>query len=381
MNSDNNPDQNEQNVLNQLREIAEAVMYAAEGGSVEQVLERIAQVSGALVNARYTALGVPDGRGGLRYFKVAGMSPDEIRHLAHLPVGRGLLGAIMRDREPVRLTNMQDDPRSVGFCTGHPHMTSLLGVPIQVGPQLLGILYMCDRTDGKPFDERDQWLVETMAGYAALAITGAQLTEQQGRVSTLEERERIAMELHDGIIQSLYAIGMHLELMRYGDSPSPDDLGGIISQLNHVIEDVRRYILDLKSANVGTVRDSFRDLLNRLYIPPTLHVDIHAPDQPPPFTPATFESICQIVNEAISNAVRHADATCLTISTQQDQNLFQVTISDDGQGFDTEAIREHSGLGLRNMEQRARLHGGQVTIQSVPGAGTTTTITIPVSAV
>ena len=275
---------------------------------------------------------------------------------------------------------MEDDSRAAGFCAGHPHMTSLLGVPIQVGSQLLGMLYMCDRKDGQPFDERDQWLVETVAGYAALAIAGAQLSEHKSRLSKLEERERIGMELHDGIIQSLYAIGMHLELMRFGRDVPGNELGEIIGQLNQVIEDIRRYILNLKSASAETVYSCLRALLNRLYIPDTLQIEIHAPEEPPPFTPSTFESICQIANEAISNAVRHADATCLVISTQNDQHRFQITISDDGKGFDAKAAREQNGLGLRNMEQRARMHGGHVNIQTALGEGTTLTITIPTAA-
>jgi signal transduction histidine kinase len=379
MNSDKYPENNEQDVLNQLREIAESVMYAAEGGTIEQVLERIAHVSRSLVHARYAALGVPDGRGGLRYFKVSGITQEQIREIPHLPVGRGMLGVIMRDREVVRLEKISDDPRSCGFPPGHPPMESMLGVPIQVGTQLLGILYLCDREDGQPFDERDQWLVETMAGYAALAIAGAQLTEQQGRLSTLEERQRIGMELHDGVIQSLYAVGMHLDLMRYGGNIRSEDLGEIIGQLNQVIEDIRRYILNLRAARVGTINDYFREMLGRLYIPSTLQVEINAPDEPPPFAETTFAGICQIANEAISNAVRHADATCIVISTLYDQQRFQITITDDGKGFDLEAAQGNSGLGLRNMEQRARLYGGHVTIQSEPGQGTTLTITVPVN--
>ncbi len=379
MNSDKAPEKIEQNTLAQLRQIAEAVMYAAEGGTVEQVLERIAHVSRDLVKARYAALGVPDGRGGLRYFKVSGITDEEVQRIPHLPVGRGLLGVIMREREVVRLEKISDDPRSCGFPPGHPPMEAMLGVPIQVGAQLLGMLYLCDRMDGALFDENDQWLVETMAGYAALAIAGAQLTEQQKRLSMLDERERIGMELHDGVIQSLYAIGMHLDLMRFSGKTQSDDLGEIIGNLNQVIEDVRHYILNLKAQRSGTIYECFREMLARLYVPGSLQVEINAPDEPPPFTAATFQGVCQIANEAISNAVRHADATRLVISTQHDRKRFQITIHDNGKGFDAAALRDHNGLGLHNMQQRARLYEGRVDIQSTPGQGTTLTITIPVN--
>jgi signal transduction histidine kinase len=378
MDSDDSPVKSVSDVLSKLKEIASAVMYAAEGSSEEEVLERIAKVCRELVGARYAALGVPDGKGGLRHFKVSGMTDEEIRRVAHLPVGRGLLGAIIRERQILRLVNMADDPRRVGFPEGHPPMKSLLGVPIQVGAQLFGILYLTDREDEQPFDEADEWLVETMAGYAALAIAGAQLSQQQTRLGMLEERERIGMELHDGVIQSLYAVGMQLDLMRGSGTMRPDEMSRIISNLNLVIEDIRRYILDLKLSRARSIHDCFRDILNRLYIPQHMTVEINAPDEPPPFASATFDAICQIANEAISNAVRHSEASRVTITTQQDASRFQITIVDDGIGFDSAAALDHDGLGLHNMAQRARLYGGQVTIDSTPGQGTSLTITIPV---
>jgi signal transduction histidine kinase len=259
-------------------------------------------------------------------------------------------------------------------------MTSLLGVPIQVGQQLFGILYLCDRADGQPFTEQDEWLIETMAGYAALAIAGSQLSEQQSRVALFEERERIGMELHDGIIQSLYAIGMHLDLMRLSGKASLDEMGQTISSLNTVIEDIRRYIMNLQTNDhrQKTIYERLRDTISRLHIPQSLQVEIEAPHDKPLFTPATFEAICQMVNEAVSNAVRHANASEIRILTEQSDNLFRITVADNGKGFNLDELATHTGLGLRNIQQRAALHGGRVDIQTHPGAGTRLSIIIPV---
>jgi len=366
-------------VLNRLREIVSAVMYAAEGNDLEVVLERIAQVTRELANTKYAALGVPDGEGGLLYFKVAGMSPEEVREMEHLPRGEGLLGAIMNERRAIRLNNLQADSRSSGYPDNHPHMSTFLGVPIQVGQQLLGMLYLSDREDGQPFDDDDQMLVETMAGYAALAIAGAKLNDQQSRTRLLEERERIGMELHDGIIQSLYAIGMHLDLIRSDGDIQPNDLQPIINNLNHVIEDIRRYILQLRTKEqVMTVRGCLTSIFKRLHIREDVRVEIDAPDNDPPFTPATFESICLMVNEAVSNAVRHAEATLIQISVSQKEGWFVIDIHDNGRGFNVNEIVNHSGLGLRNMQQRARLYGGQVEIETTLGKGTSLQIRVPI---
>jgi signal transduction histidine kinase len=367
-------------MLDQLKEIVSAVMFAAEGRTLEQVLERIAQVSKDLVNARYAALGVPDGKGGLTYFKVAGMTPEAIARLDHLPLGHGLIGAIMQERKTIRLERMTDDPRSVGFCAHHPKMTSLLGVPIQVGQQLFGVLYICDRLDGQPFTEDDEVLVETMAGYAALAIAGSQLRNQQSRLALLEERQRIAMELHDGVIQSLYAVGMHLELMRLSGGFENEDMVQIIHDLNRTIEDIRRYIMNLNNTDrhQKTVYECFAELVKRLHPPASMKFEIHAPHESPPFNSATFEAVCQMVNEALSNAIRHSAASVITLTTHLNKRRFQVIIADDGHGFDTTQLVNHTGLGLRNMQQRATLHGGEVVIETTPSRGTQLTISIPI---
>ncbi len=381
MQSDTYPEKRDTSViLTQLKEIASAVMYAAEADKLETVLERIAQVSLQLVNAQYGALGVPDGKGGLRFFKVAGLTPNQASHLTHLPRGGGLIGAIMEERKTIRLSKMQSDPRSIGFCAAHPSMTSLLGVPIQIGEQLFGSFYLCDRLDNRPFDVQDEWILETLAGYAAVAIASSQLNEQQSRLALLVDRERIAMELHDGIIQSLYGIGMHLELMRLSGGASETELGNTVGNLNEVIEDIRRFIMDLNGGNQTgkSIRISLLDVLTKLYPPDNIQILLEAPDISPPFSPAVFEAICQMANEAISNAIRHSHATIITVRAEQIKNEFVMSVEDNGHGFDVTQLTHDEGLGLRNLQQRAALLSGNVNVQSDPKKGTRLTITMPV---
>jgi signal transduction histidine kinase len=368
-------------ILSRLKSIASSVMHAAEAETLGEVLERIADASRELVKARYAALGIPDGRGGLQFFEISGMAPELVPQMAHLPKGRGLIGAIMREREPIRLDDMQSDPRSVGFPANHPHMTRFLGVPILVGQQLFGQLYLCDREDGEPFADQDQWLLEMMAGYAALAIAGAQLREQQRRVDLLEERERIAMDLHDGVIQSIYAIGMYVDILRGSPQLKPDDLNPVVDNLNDVIEEIRSYIQDLKQRDQKrSIRNSLQSIIRHLCVPSSMTVEVEATDIPLPFPQPTYDAICQMANEAISNVVRHAQANHLRIAARLDDEIFQLRIADDGKGFNLAAMSSnHRGLGLRNIQQRAQLHGGHLNIDSTPGRGTTITLTIPVT--
>jgi signal transduction histidine kinase len=368
------------NVLGRLKEIAGAVIYAAEGQELRTVLERIAQYSRELAKARYAALGVPDGKGSLRYFETTGMSSEEMALIDHLPVGHGLIGAIMRERKSIRLEHMQADPRSVGFPENHPQMTSFLGVPILVGDQLYGMLYLTDKEDGADFTEEDQLLIETLAGYAALAIATAEIRQQHNRLQLLEERERIGMELHDGIIQSLYGIGMLVDLMRRNNETiDVDQLEPVVESLNDVIDDIRHYITDLRTRGhrKQNVFDALVEIKDRLHPPAAMNFVIDAPHCDPPFNAARFGSICLIANEAISNAIRHAQASKVQVQAEVLEELFRIVVTDDGAGFDLNNGYDKAGLGLRNMFQRARLHNGKVNIDSTLGEGTTVTIEIP----
>lgn len=379
MANNENPTKDLTVILETLKDIAEAVVHASEAGTLKQVFQQIAYVAQQLVHSRYAALGIPSEHGTMKYFEVVGLKQDEIQQIAHPPVGRGLLGVIMHEREILRLEHMRDDPRSSGFPNNHPHMDRLLGVPVQAGTALFGMLYLTDRLDGAPFTETDQWLVESLAGYAALAISGAQISEQHSRLTLLEERERVGMELHDGIIQSLYAIGMQLQLLRLTQPSVGDDVAKATKSLDAVIEDIRHYILNLRVANYEqqTIYDCLKDVLARLHVPDSLSIRLDAPNRQPPFAPPVVEAVCQIAYEAVSNIVRHADATDAIIEVSESSNFFQMTIRDNGQGFDSAATSQHGGLGLRNIMQRARIHGGDVTVRSEPSGGTVLTLRLP----
>lgn len=366
--------------LEQLKEISTAVMFAAEARDLEEVLQRIADVARELIKTKYAALGKPDGRGGLQFFKTSGLTAEQEARIPHRPHGNGLIGEIMRERKVIRLEDMQNDPRAFGFPENHPHMNSFLGAPIIVGNHLYGMLYLSDKIDGDSFTDDDVTLVETLAGYAALAIAGAQLTQNESRFRLLEERERIGMELHDGVIQSLYGIGMQVDLLRRGDVHVEENhLTELVNHLNDVIEDIRSFIGNLRSKKESlTIREWIIRLKDRLHPPETVLIKINAPDNYAPFSASAFESICLIINEAMSNAIRHSKASTIQVEARVNDGIFKVSISDDGTGFDSALLNTSTGLGLRNMQQRARLYGGNVQIDSAEGAGTQLEITIPV---
>ncbi|MGD2050129.1 MAG: GAF domain-containing protein, partial [Chloroflexota bacterium] len=221
-----------------LSALNEAALAIAAEVSLDKVLQQITDSARELAGARYAALGVPDSEGHLEKFVTSGITPEVEAKIPHRPRGLGLLGAIVREGRSIRLPSITDDPRSVGFPPGHPPMTSFLGVPIIAGQEVLGNLYLTDK-QGDPSDGRkdvieftaaDQKLVELLAAHAAVAIQNARLYEQVGRLAIVEERSRIGMDLHDGVIQSIYAVGLTLESARLLLPDDPVEANHIILQ-------------------------------------------------------------------------------------------------------------------------------------------------------
>lgn len=363
--------------------LSEAIRaVTSENLNLDQTLRRLAEIAAHLVNARYAALGVPDDRGGLENFFTYGMSEKQLSHMDHLPLGAGLLGSLLKSPDAIRLDNMRGDSRSAGFCAGHPRMTSFLGVPIISKGKCLGSLYLCDRMDDQPFTEDDERMVGLLAGHAAVAIENAHLSDQLRRLAVLSERDRIAMELHDGIIQQIYAIGLQLEITRTSSSladPVDTQLKSVGGNLNKVIEDLRRYILDLKTGLDKTVSlteqldelaDGFRGIssaqLTISIVPNYLNLsddDIHA--------------VTQIARECFSNIVRHAQATKVELELRQTPSYTTLQITDNGHGFDAE--KAYNGRGLKNMRQRIEDLGGEFHLTSRPGRGTVISVKLPTS--
>jgi signal transduction histidine kinase len=177
---------------NQLLALREAVLTIAADLSLEDTLRRIVTAAAKLAHARYAALGVPDEAGELlAEFVYVGISPDAAARISHLPRGHGLLGVILQEGQSLRLKDLKDHPRSVGFPANHPPMTSFLGVPVIAKGRSVGNLYLTDKLDAEEFSEADRALIELLASHAASAITNARLyqaTLKHGQ--ELEERNR-----------------------------------------------------------------------------------------------------------------------------------------------------------------------------------------------
>lgn len=371
-----------------LAALSRAAVAVASNLSLDKVLRQIVESARELANARYAALGVPDSSGMLARFVHSGMEADVVATIPHLPEGRGLLGAILQEGRTIRIPDIGDDPRSVGFPAGHPPMKSFLGVPIRVGGEIVGNLYLTEKLTANEFSQTDQELIELLAANAAIAIKNAQLYEQVGRLAIVEERSRIGMDLHDGVIQAIYAVGLTLESARLLLAEQDQEQGeavtlidNAIDSLNEAIRDIRNFILDLRPRRFdgdlaqGLARLA-REFQANTMIPVTLDLSSQATERLPL---DVSRAIFFTTQEALANVARHAKAKTVTITTRCDLDTISVLVRDDGVGFDVESGSQATGHGLANMRARAEELGGEFEVESEPTKGTCISFSAPIS--
>jgi signal transduction histidine kinase len=261
-------------------------------------------------------------------------------------------------------------------------MGSFLGVPIVGAGETIGNLYLANKHGDVDFDEADQKLIEMLAAHAAVAIQNARLYAQVERLAVLEERTRIGMDLHDGVIQSIYAVGLTLESTRLALSDGPEEvmklLDTAVEGLNDAIRDIRKFILDLRPRRfAGDVHVGLAQLVREFQantmIPVMLNIPEHLDDLPLSHGRAIFLT----TQEGLANIARHARATEVTITLKRTPNQVTLSIRDNGRGFDLTNEKLRVGHGLANMQARAESLRGAFKLESAPSQGATIHLQLP----
>ena len=361
--------------------LVEAGLALASELSLPALLQKIVQLAREVSGARYGALGVLGGDGFLSDFLTDGISDEQRRAIGHLPHGGGILGVLIDEARPLRLRRIADDPRSVGFPSNHPPMTSFLGVPVAVRGNVFGNLYLTEKQAAPEFTEEDERAVITLAAQAAVAIENARLHAQVQRFAVVEERERIARELHDDIVQSLFAEGMALQAARavVGDPQAVDArLGQAVENLDRVIRDLRNYVFGLQPGAAADrhLEQALRDLAASFEEGAGATISVRVDPDVASFLAGHAADVIQLTREALSNAVRHSGADRITVSLARDGDPATLCVEDNGKGFDHEAASGR-GQGLGNLRSRADAMGGRLDIDTASGRGTRISIAIP----
>lgn len=370
--------------IKRLKLLDEATQAITSELSLEQVLQTIAQTARNLLNVRFAALGVHDGQGNLSRFIIAGLDQTDQDKIGALPIGKGLLGLILHEGKSLVINDIAGHPISTGFPTHHPPMNKLLGVPLYSKGALMGAFYLTDRLDGSDFTEVDRQLVEMLGRHAMIAIENANLYAKTQRLAILEERERFARDLHDGIIQSIYGVGLSLDnikaLIPSAEETMKEYLDLSIKSLAQVITDVRNYIFDLRPQ---ALKDKglyvrLKGLIKELQVNTLLIMETEiAPDIDEQVNPDQASHLFHIAHEALSNVARHAKARRVSLSLVHTNGLIKLQVADDGVGFKPSNNIEPGHHGLANMQARVYQIGATLDLDSAPYQGTRITVTLP----
>ena len=460
--------------------LLDAVLAIAQDVDVDGVLDRVVRASRAMVGARYAALGVIDDAGtGVSRFLHAGIDPATADRIGPLPTGGGVLGEVIRHPEPLVLEHLADHPASIGFPPHHPPMDSFLGVPVVIGDDVFGNLYLTDKAGG--FTDADRQLVVGLAAVAGAAIrnardvdrlarqarvdaavadvattvlggattaegldaarraaadlaglppgdvtstdvapgpAGESLTSDDGVHVRIEtdghavtiptaattalpvlrsfgrrvaiavgyarargeveqlavrlDRERIARDLHDTVIQRLFGAGLRLDGLsrQLEDEARRDSVEAVITELDAAIADLRATIASMHDPGPLPVEDRLRAVVAALQ-PITVGLQPLQVVGDPSVVPGDVtDELVAVLREGVTNATRHAEATRIVPRLEVDGDRVVLLVGDDGVGVGAggQSGPGH-GLGMGNLAARARRHGGACELQDGPTGG------------
>jgi signal transduction histidine kinase len=369
--------------VSQSQRILDAIFAISSDLELPAVLQRIVQVACDQTEAEYGALGVlgaPSAEGEILLveFITEGIDEAGVRRIGNYPRGLGILGHLIHVPEPLRLNDLSAHPQSVGFPDGHPPMRTFLGVPVRIRDEIFGNLYLTEKRGGGPFTEADETIAVALASAAGVAIENARLHERVQELALLHDRERIARDLHDTVIQRLFATGLGLQgLARLVDDIEvADRIQLAVEDLDATIREIRSVIFELQAHERGMHSVRVRVLALAAEMTPTLGFDPRVRFDGPVDTivgPALAEHLLAALRELLSNVTRHAHATAVGIGVRAGLEV-TLTVEDNGSGV-SEA--PHDGQGLANLRERARSLGGSFALKPAPGKGTIAAWSVP----
>ncbi len=357
-----------------LNKLLEAFLAVAQDLSLSATLDRIVAASMDLAGARYAALGVIAPDGTLSEFITSGIDAEGVAAIGAPPTGKGILGALIHNPVPLLIDDIAADERSFGFPPNHPPMHSFLGVPIVVRDRVFGNLYLTEKIDGEHFTEDDRSLVVALAAAAGVAILNARLHSQVQELAIIEDRERIARDLHDTVIQRLFAAGMSLQaISRMVDEPVAERILEAVENLDKTIREIRGTIFALQTHHDSSLHSDLRVLIEEsrvaLGFRPSL---ITEGPLDTVVSPEIAEHILATTREALSNIAQHANASSAEVLILAGPEI-RVRITDNGVGMaqsNGSEKNEARGNGLQNMRSRAESLGGNLTLRNAISGGT-----------
>jgi signal transduction histidine kinase len=363
--------------LNGLRDITNDILSGADSASIlVDIAERARELAKADAATIAIAGSTPDQ---LVVTAAVGARASELQGQPVPAVG-SISGDVMRTGKPLVLEDVSADPRADQRIVQLGRHGPALFVPLRVRGRATGTLMVANLKGGRRFDQQTLQLVETFADQASVAIEYGRAQTDLRRLGLMEERERIAKELHDGIIQSVFAVGMGLQgtALLAGSPETAARIEGAVDQLDAVIRDLRNYIFGLRPGILADhlLDEALRELGNEIQKQGSIRVEVQVDAALAATVSSRSHEIVQLTREALSNVARHAQAKSAVVRLVREGQMAVLVIEDDGVGF---KVRGGAlGNGLRNMRERAATMGGRLQVTSRVGKGTKLRLTFPV---
>jgi signal transduction histidine kinase len=359
-----------------LHALIDAMVLIESNLDLDALLERVVEEAARLVGARYGALGVLTNDGAsLARFITYGVTREQRLAIGELPHGHGVLGETIERRAPLRIAHLVEHPGNVttsGLPAAHPSMDRFLGVPVATGDgRIYGNLYLTDPLSGDEFSSDDEALIEAFGRAAGLLIDQAQLRDHARELTLREERDRLARDLHDTVVQRMFGVGLSLQTALNSVEPGPlfDRITQAVDDLDATIREIRTTIFEIDRATPDSLSATIRALCHEVSSRLGLAVTVTLADSlDMKVAPDAGVQLVRALREVLSNVVRHAHASRVDVEVATEGASVELRVVDDGIGFSEQSS---VGKGLRNLDARAREYGGTCHVDSLPGEGTT----------
>jgi signal transduction histidine kinase len=359
-----------------LHAVSAAVLAVTRHLSVHEVFQVIVRAAAQLIDARYAALGIPDDAGSFAEFVVEGISDEQWQAIGPLPRQHGLLAAMLQEDKVQRLTDVRKAPEFEGWPTAHPILRDFLGVPIRDCDETLGIIFLANKRGGQGFTVEDEEHLILFAAHAAIALANARLYERNRELTVIEERARLARELHDAVAQKLFSLRLTAAAALAAKDPRPE-LERVQTLAGEAFAELRSVIFELRPAELegDGLAESLRkhvQVLDRVWgAGRGRRTSLSFVGEEVDLPPRTEAVVFRVAQEALYNALRHGEPREVTVRL----TAGVLEIRDDGAGFDVGAD-SRDGLGLASMRERAESVGGTLLIES-SDAGTLVRLEVP----
>jgi signal transduction histidine kinase len=313
--------------------------------------------------------------------------PEPFLTHRRLPAGQGLLGQVAMTGEPLLHRNLAEEPRFFRPAVVAAGFRTLLSLPLKRHEQVVGTLNLFAR-QAEHFDDYNPALLRAICSHIAIAVEHARLHQHVAELAVTGERQRIGMDLHDGVIQALYAAGLTLELSaaQIGDgdlAAAAAGIRGVIERLNTTIHDIRAYLLALRPRRLDArgLAAGLEQLLAEFRANTQMGVSLKAdPLAETTLSEQDHSSLFHIAQEVLSNAARHSRATQVAVELRVEGEWVRLSIRDNGRGLPAGGMDDPgrpAGHGLRNIQDRARALAGEAQFISAPGKGTEVRVALP----